>query len=227
MKIDLDKIDLDKKYLFETMIDGTSAYSTLKIDKREDYVTPIQEDYDPYALYDEMCGKLNKKKDELQSRCEMAEMGCVVESNVERPIIATQALDTCYGILFYDRRNRYGVLGHAAPSSKDSTVYEMLKRIDDGTPRLVEYFVVPGFRNIDRKDLSGFEQIVAMIRAYKSDKIRLVPFNEETNVQLHKGTLSYEFGFDTSTGEFVTRDLFFEEIENNPRFISDSHKFGK
>lgn len=205
------------------MLDRSIYYNDLKKIETKDYLELIDEE-DPYKEIDIICAKLNRIRDALLKESSLAEMGCVVESSAERPIIGTQALDTCYGILFYDRANRRGLVGHGTPSSKVSTLYEMIGRIDDCTEKVIEYLIVPGFRNVDYKDLSGVEELVDVIRKYNFGNIRFVPLVSELgSINLHKNTLTYEFAFDTRNGKFVSEALFFDETEVNPRFIPKSH----
>lgn len=42
--------------------------------------------------------------DQLIARSSIADMDQVVVSTPDKPIIGTMALDTCFGILFYDRK---------------------------------------------------------------------------------------------------------------------------
>lgn len=206
------------------MLDRGIYYNNLKKIETKEYLELIVED-DPYREIDIICAKLNRIKETLLKESSLAEMGCVVESSLERPIIGTQALDTCYGILFYDRKNKKGIVGHGTPSSKVATLYEMIQRIDDGTDKVVEYLIVPGFRNVDYHDVSGVDELLIGLHKYRPSNIRFVPFQIkiESFAKLHKPTLTYEFAFDTRNGKFVSEELFFDETEVNPRYISKSH----
>lgn len=206
------------------MLDRDIYYSDLKTIDKKEYIEPIDEN-DPYKEIDELCAKLNRIKCSLLEQTSLADMGCVVESSEERPIIGTQALDTCFGIMFYDRKNKKGIVGHGAPSSKVATLHEMIGRINDGTEKVVEYLIVPGFRNVDRRDMSGMDELLIGLKKYCPANIKFVPFSSslESSVRLDKSTLSYEFAFDTRNGKFVNENIFFDETEVNPRYIPKSH----
>lgn len=206
------------------MLNDDFLNNDIKIIDNKNYLQYIIED-NPYKEIDEICAKLNRIKFAMLREASLAEMGCVVESSQERPIIGTQALDTCYGILFYDRINKKGLVGHGAPSSKIATLHEMMQRINDGSVKVVEYMIIPGFRNVDYKDLSGLEELLQEIREHSPSNIRFVPMAEKIgpNVKLHKNTLTYEFAFDTRNGRFVSEEIFFDETEVNPRYIPKSH----
>lgn len=205
---------LDREYYYNDKIE---------INTKENLQFIIEND--PYKEIDEICAKLNRIKNAMLEEASLAEMGCVVESSEDRPIIGTQALDTCYGILFYDRLNKKGVVGHGAPSSKVATLYEMIHRIDDGTEKVVEYLIIPGFRNVDYHDMSGVDELLRGLQKYCQSNIKFVPFQVkiEAFAKLHKPTLTYEFAFDTRNGRFVSEELFFDETEVNPRYIPKSH----
>lgn len=215
-------IILDK--IGDFMLDRDIYYGDLKTIDKKEYIEPIDAK-DPYKEIDEICAKLNIIKNAMLRETSLAEMGCVVESSEERPIIGTQALDTCYGILFYDRLNKKGLVGHGAPSTKVATLHEMMTRINDGTEKVVEYMIVPGFRNVDYRDMSGVDELLMELEKYCPSNVKFVPLlsGMESQVKLHKPTLSYEFAFDTRNGRFVSENIFFEETEVNPRYISKSH----
>lgn len=182
----------------------------------------------PYNEMDEICAKLNRVKYSLLEKASIAHMGCVVESSEERPIIGTQALDTCYGILFYDRAAKKGIVGHGFPSGKVGTLCEMIRRIDDGTNKVVEYVIIPGFRNTDRKDLTGITELQMVLEKMCPKNIKFIYLKSDLQVKLDEPTLSYEFAFDTRNGKSVSESLFFDEEEVNPRYISHSKgRYGK
>lgn len=207
------------------MLDRDFYYNDLKIIDKKDEFEFIEEN-NPYREIDEICAKLNRIKYSLLKKSGLAEMGCVVESSEERPIIGTQALDTCYGILFYDRSAKRGLVGHGSPSGKIGTLCEMISRIDDGTKRVVEYAFVPGFRNVDRRDLTGVTELQMVLGKKCPKNIRFIPFTRDLKIKLHEPTLSYEFAFDTRSGKSVSEELFFDEVEVNPRFKSKG-RYGK
>ncbi len=206
------------------MLDKDFYYNDLTEIKSNNNIQLIVEN-DPYKEIDEICAKLNRIKYAMLKESSLAEMCCIVESSEERPIIGTQALDTCFGILFYDRKNKKGMVGHGSPSSKVVTLHEMISKVDDGTEKVIEYMIIPGFRNVDRRDTIGVEELLSELRIYCSSNIKFVPFHNDIDlsVKLHKPTLTYEFAFDTRNGKFVSEYVFFDETEVNPRYIPKAH----
>lgn len=206
-----------------------SGYNKIyKIDKNDTYeeikdnkvlFDIIEKDLE-FREFDQLCDKMNKIKYDMLKKTSLAHMGCVVVSSKERPIIGTQALDTCYGILFYDRERKEGICGHAIPSNLVGTLSEMMLWFGDDN-RVIEYMFVPGFRNVDYKNYRGLSELSNYLFSHVPSNIKLKSFSSDFSpVKLHQATLSYEFAFDTESGEFVTKNVFFDAIEHNPRYIA-------
>lgn len=183
------------------------------------------EEIDPYKEFDEICAKLNRTRDALLERANIAEMGEIVESSLGKPIIGTAALDTCYGILFYDRESKKGFVGHAVSSRKLDILGSMINLLPDGENKTIEYLIVSGFRNENRGDFSGVEELMMELERLTPPNINFIPLVDQGNgVNLHKATLSYEFAFDTRNGKFLSDIIFFDETDFNPRFKPKSHR---
>lgn len=132
----------------------------VKIEKDSLYVLEDQKsyleydkEYDQYTESDAFCKKMSFIKLKLLEKTSLALMDCYVISSPDKPIIGTQALDTCYGILFYNRHTKKGICGHAAPSRLTSLLTRMINCLGD-EQQTIEYMIVPGFRNEDRRDYS-------------------------------------------------------------------------
>lgn len=204
---------LDKK------VDEEIFYKIEKQDLDEEIV-----EENPFQQYDEYCDRMNGIKYKLLKKASLAGMGRVVESTKYKPIIGTQALDTCYGILFYDRAKKEGIAGHAVPSQLTSVLAEMMKWLD-GRVGIIEYMILPGFRNVDRKDYSGLKELSDYMLKHTPENVKMTSLkNMHGGFRLHQETLSYEFAFDTSNGEFVTEYVFFDSIEHNPRYIAPKRR---
>lgn len=176
---------------------------------------------------DEYCDMMNKVRDYLAKKTSLARMGEVVASNDEKSIVGTQALDTCYGILFYDRENKKGICGHAVPSNLTAVLNEMIILLGD-EKQTIEYMIVPGFRNVERKDFRGFNELESFLFSRVSPNVKLLPLkNDNPGINFHANTLSYEFAFDTTSGEFISEYVFFDEFEYNPRYIPKKKYFYK
>ena len=203
----------DDYRIIDKKLDGELYYNIAKPDLNIEII-----ENNPYQLYDEYCDRMNRIKYGLLGKTNLAGMGEVVNSTEEFPIIGTQALDTCYGILFYDRKKKEGISGHAVPGQLIVVLAEMMKWLEGRTGN-IEYMILPGFRNVDRHDYSGFLELNNYMLEHIPVGIKMISLKDIGGFRLHQGTLSYEFAFNTSTGEFVTEYVFFESIEHNPRYI--------
>ena len=137
-------------------------------------------------------------------------MDQVVVSTSDKPIIGTQALDTCFGILFYDRKNKFGICGHADPKNIFGIVVEMLKQIPSTTEGNVEYAIISGYRAIEQNNFKGVEEIQDILRNYMSinPKIHFTSLKTLLNPSMPNGLLCYDFAFDTISGKDITSIVF-------------------
>ena len=182
-------------------------------------------DDNPFKKYDKSCDKMNSIKYNLLTKTSLASMGGIVKSTNDKPIIGTIALDTCYGILFYDRVKKEGICGHAVPSQLTSVLAEMMRWLD-GRVGIVEYRLLPGFRNVDRNDYSGLQELRDYMLEHMPEDIKMTSLKDvRGGFRLHLDTLSYEFAFDTEQGVFVTDYVFFDSVEHNPRFYGPKRRF--
>lgn len=150
-----------------------------------------------------------KIKYELEKHASIAHMSQIVVSTSEKSIIGTTALCTCYGIVFYDRNNKFGMVGHAAPSKKRETLKEMIKMLGD-EPRTIEYEIVVGYRNVECNDYTGVEELTHCLKVNCSKNIKLVPFQSDLGIQVCSNVDAYEFAFDVNTATPVGKYLFYD-----------------
>ena len=147
-------------------------------------------DENPFKKYDEACDKMNSIKYNLLTKTSLASMGGIVKSTNDKPIIGTKALDTCYGILFYDRVKKEGICGHAVPSQLTSVLAEMMRWLD-GRVGIVEYMLLPGFRNVDRNDYSGLQELRDYMLEHMPEDIKMTSLKDvRGGFRLHLDTLS-------------------------------------
>ena len=160
--------------------------------------------------------------DQLIARSSIADMDQVVVSTPDKPIIGTIALDTCFGILFYDRKNKFGICGHADPYNTFDIIVEMLKQIPESTEGIIEYIIVPGYRAMKQHNFEREDEIDSILRTYMSinPKIHFTSLLSSLSPSMPEGLLCYDFAFDTSSGKDVT-DLVFRNLteEQNKRHI--------
>ena len=150
---------------------------------------------------------------ELEKHAKIAGMYEIVTSSNEKNIIGTTALDTCYGIVFYDRHNKFGIVGHGSPDTKIDTLISMIKMLGN-KPRTIEYAIISGYRNVERGDYRGETQIINYLETHCPKEIKLIPFQTDLDVKICSNILAYEFAFDVNTSESVSYKLFYDG-ENN------------
>lgn len=157
--------------------------------------------------------------DQLIARSSIADMDQVVVSTPDKPIIGTMALDTCFGILFYDRKNKFGICGHADPYNTFGIIVEMLKQIPESTEGIIEYTIVPGYRAMKQKNFERGDEIQDILRNYMSinPKIHFTSLKTPLNPSMPNGLLCYDFAFDTISGRDVTSIVFKNYAEEQRR----------
>lgn len=156
---------------------------------------------------------------ELIAHSNIANMDQVVVSTADKPIIGTQALDTCFGILLYDRKNKFGICGHADPKNIFNIVVEMLKQIPSTTEGNVEYTIIPGYRAVEQNNIKGIEEIQDILRNYViiNPKIKFISLNSPLEPKIPNKLLCYDFAFDTKFGKDVTSIVFRNYTEEQNR----------
>lgn len=159
------------------------------------------------------------ESNELITHSNIAGMDQVVVSTSDKPIIGTQALDTCFGILLYDRKNKFGICGHADPYNTFGIIVEMLKQIPESTEGIIEYTIVPGYRAMKQKKFEREDEIQDILRNYMSinPKIHFTSLKTPLNPSMPNGLLCYDFAFDTISGRDVTSIVFKNYAEEQRR----------
>ena len=150
------------------------------------------------------------ESNELITHSNIVGMNQVVVSTSDKPIIGTQALDTCFGILLYDRKNKFGICGHADPKKIFGIVVKMLKQIPSTTEGNVEYTIISGYRAIEQHNFKCVEEIQDILRNYMSvnPKIHFTSLKTPLNPSMPNGLLCYDFAFDTISGKDITSIVF-------------------
>ncbi len=153
----------------------------------------------------------------LEQHASIANMGEIVVSSTEKPIIGTTALDTCFGIVFYDRKNKKGIVGHAYDSGKIAIMNDMIGHLEKNDDQVIEYAIVSGYRNVERKDYSGETELLNYLQENCPKNIKLIPFNG-LNIKVCSNVLAYEFAFEVNAGTDVSNYLFYDEFESLKKY---------
>lgn len=125
-------------------------------------------------------------------------------STVDKPIIGTQALATCIGVLLYSEEKKVAIVAHVSAESIYA-VDKIFRIIIDNklTSTKFKYKIIPGYY----KDHYG---VIGKLEKYFS---HFIPFEESKMPNDAINTVeeftSREFAFDASTGKFVTDKVYF------------------
>lgn len=136
----------------------------------------------------------------------LADMNDIVVSSKESPIIGTNNLAHCYGILFYNPLTHEAILGHASVLHYQEILNKMLSLIPlSAKEECIEYLIVPGNYNIIDNNLEIYEKIKIYLDKYDDHQKYFIAMDVkyEDVITIDQDTLSSEFVFDSSTGTFI------------------------
>ena len=163
---------------------------------------------------------MNLDKEELTRKFKLVKMGEVGISSAEYPIIGTQALATCVGVLLYSEKHKSAIVAHVSSFYKN-ILYEIINilslngLLDDK----IYYCVIPGYYkdhyNVYNSLNSFFKEYPDLFVSFPKEKLY-------KSCKIDKETRSKEFGFDSINGVFVTNDVFFGE-----KYINVKNSFHK
>lgn len=125
-------------------------------------------------------------------------------STEEKPIIGTQALATCIGVLLYNEEKKVAIVAHIS-SDYIPTIDKIFNIIIKNKlyNNKLKYKIIPGYYN-ERPD------IIKILEDHFKD---FTPFDEtlipSNGIITDKKTTSNEFAFDATTGKFVSDKVIF------------------
>lgn len=140
-------------------------------------------------------------------------------STEEKPIIGTDALATCLGVLLYSEEKKQAIVAHVSsnPIPALDKIFQIM--IDNKLLKTqFKYKIFFGYY----KDAAEYYQVEDILEKHFKD---FIPFDEEEiptdaiNTVLPLG--ANEFAFDASTGKFVTNKVLFGQeyyMINNDNF---------
>ncbi len=165
----------------------------------------------------------NNLKDNLQTlelalkkKAQIAYMNEIVASTSDKPIVGTVALATCYGIVFYDRKHKLGIVGHASSSKLLDILDEMMTYFTIDKEITIEYAIIPGYDNVLNNHLEGLNILEDYLIKNTPMAVKLVPF-KGIDLFVHEELGSYSFAFNALNGLPVTKYLFYSDNEGIKR----------
>lgn len=132
-------------------------------------------------------------------------------STLDKPIIGTQAMATCFGILLYERKKKIALVAHVS-SDFYSTLSKLFSFIDLSSPNTFEYLIIAGYDSEKEDHYNVYKQLLEILNNCDVQNAKFIPFkdkNLKNIVNLDTATLSYEFAFDSRTGKFVNDEVYF------------------
>ena len=125
-------------------------------------------------------------------------------STDDKPIIGTDALATCIGLLLYNEEDKLAIVAHVAPDNIEA-IDKVFQIITKNQLRHIKfkYLIIPGYykEHYDTIDL---------IKKHMTD---FTPFDlsqiPENAIRRNEEATSHEFAFDASTGKFITDKVLF------------------
>lgn len=138
-------------------------------------------------------------QNKVMEKTQLAHMGEYVISTEEKNIIGTSALDTCYGMVLYDRERKFGIVGHGYESNAIPLLEEIIDIFPKYPNQVVKYAIIPGYRTEERKDRKTTDKLLAIMEKVPNAK----QFKSDLGVQVGKH-LYYEFAFDVRIGHSMS-----------------------
>lgn len=134
----------------------------------------------------------------------------------EKPIIGTQALATCFGILLYDEESKEAIVAHVS-TDVVPVILKIFDLIKVNKKRVFKYAIIPGYysQNEDPYDIKN--KIKYIFEDAQTDDIKFEPFKNIPKDAVKKdfSTPSFEFAFDSRIGKFVSQEVEFDTNYNS------------
>ena len=155
---------------------------------------------------------------ELTKILNLADMNDAVISTNEKPIVGTQALAYCVGLLLYNEKEKKAIVAHITTDivlALEKTFQLIVEnQLHNST---IKYLIIDGF------DTNNFKTRKAIQEVLNDIPDLFIPFSKEeiskNAIQKNKEFDAMEFAFDSRTGKFVTSNVLFgsDYIEANKK----------
>lgn len=153
-----------------------------------------------------------EEKIALSKKMIMVRMDDANTTTSEKPIIGTQALATCFGILVIDKKAKKAIIAHVS-STWQPAIIKLLKLLDFHHSHIYNYKIFPGYYSEQEDHYHVEQDLEKFFMSIGSTDIQFVPFlNKDipsNAIILDEATLSYEFAYDASICKFVTDRVLF------------------
>lgn len=151
--------------------------------------------------------------EELTKKFILVDMDDAQISTQDKPIIGTQALATCTGLLLYCEEQKIAIVAHVT-SNVEKAINKTLNLLESNNLKFtkIEYRIIPGY-------YENLEITNEIIRELKIGNIMKSLFNsfipykkskvDENDIKIDEKTFSKQFAFNCEIGEFVTDKVLF------------------
>ena len=147
----------------------------------------------------------------LNAKVKLVGMNNVDISTLEKPIIGTNGLATCVGVLLYNEDKKVAIVAHLSSEWKE-TLEEMFKLISKYKldSSAIKYTVISGYYpnhyNIKEKVEDAFESVYPIFIPFDKNEIgnKAIEVVEEISEK--------RFVFDSISGKFVTELIDFDQV---------------
>jgi hypothetical protein len=158
------------------------------------------------------------KSIELTKKLKLAQMNDAVISTDEKPIVGTQALVYCVGLLLYNEKEKKAIVAHITTNitvGLEKAFKLMVENNMHTSP--IKYLIIDGKYTNNFKTRKAIEEVL-------NDMPDLfTPFSKNEisskSIQQNKEFDALEFAFDSRNGKFVTEKVLFgyDYIEANKK----------
>ena len=159
-------------------------------------------------------------KEENTRKLKLVSMDEVDILSLDKPIIGTQALATCVGVLLYSEKHKRAIVAHVSSDYGNvlNNIIDMIF-INDLIDDKIYYCIIPGFYKEHYNVVKGLTEFFEKY----SDLFYPMSYDITRNCyRVDKDTNSKEFAFDSLKGIFVTNDVLFGE-----EYIKINNKYHK
>lgn len=125
-------------------------------------------------------------------------------STNNKPIIGTDALATCTGLLLYSEAKKLAIVAHVAPDNIEA-IDKVFQIIIDNKLRNTKfkYLIIPGYYKEHYNTIDLIEKHMTDFTPFDLSEI------PENAIKRNEETTSHKFAFDASTGKFITDKVLF------------------
>ena len=127
-------------------------------------------------------------------------------STSEKPIIGTDALATCVGVLLYNETKKQAIVAHVAPEQFD-IIDQIIKLLVENNwiSDNIKYKIIPGYYKEHYNTKETLEEYFSIFERIDDSKL------SENDIMTNEEYTCRAFAFDSRIGQFITDKVYFGE----------------